>query len=521
MKNFIRWGCALSICWSLSAIAQGPSGVVDSLACEAEEEFLKPTRYLRALTFDLAGRPPTESELQSVVSEGFVPDALIDTLLSNRDFAVQAARLHKSFLWNNLNTVTLTNANFRFQRAGDLYWRRNPARIYRGDTIPCLDEPAQFDQNRNILPISGTLEGYVRVQPYWLPEGETIKVCAYDAQTRMESPSGVQCSSRAGANEPLCGCGENLRSCAINTTNREITDAMSESMERFILSVFERNEPYSTLFDSRRGFMNGPLSFFYRNWLDIPAGLTYRPFALDPSQTPILDYTDTNNWVEYLMPETHAGVLTRPAFLLRFQTNRARANRFYDAFLCNGFQAPDSGLPVADEGNALNPNLQERTGCEYCHARLEPAAAHWGRWTEQGIGFLDERSFPVTRDDCLRCAQTNQGCSAECRNFYHTNQLSPEDQPYLGQLNVYRFLKETAFEHVEQGPKRLAYTEIEGNQLPSCVAKRTAEWLLGRSLTSAESDWRDALSKTFVWSDLNYRSLVKAVVTSDEYRRVR
>ena len=30
------------------------------------------------------------------------------------------------------------------------------------------------------------------------------------------------------------------------------------------------------------------------------------------------------------------------------------------------------------------------------HARLEPAAAHWGRWTEQGIGFLDEDRFLAT-----------------------------------------------------------------------------------------------------------------------------
>lgn len=520
MKHLFRWGILLSVCTALNVSAQEAANV-SGLACEPEQAFLTPTRYLRALTFDLAGRPPSSSELEHVLSVGSVPETLVDELLSHSAFATQAARLHKSFLWNNLNTVRLTNANFRLQRSGELYWRRNPARIYRGDNIPCLDEPAQFDQNGNILPISGTQEGYVLVQPYWLPEGDTVKVCAYDAQTRLTSPSGVSCATRVASSDPLCGCGDNLRWCAINSTNLAITDAMSESMERFILSVFERNEPYSALFDSRRGFMNGPLSFFYQNWLDIPAGLSYRPLGLDMTQTPALAFNDADNWNEYLLPETHAGILTQPAFLLRFQTNRARANRFYDAFLCNGFQAPDTGLPVADTGDPLNPNLQERTGCGYCHARLEPAAAHWGRWTEQGIGFLSEEAFPATREDCVRCAQTGQGCSAECRNFYHTNQLSPEDQPYLGQLNVYRFLKETAFEHVEQGPKRLAYTEIEGNQLPSCVARRTAEWLLGRSLATHESDWRDTLSKTFIWSDLNYRALVKAVVTSDVYRRVR
>jgi hypothetical protein len=521
MNYILRCGFVLSVLTAVSVSAQ-EAAHNGGLACEAEQEFLTPTRYLRALTFDLAGRAPSNAELDNVLATGAVSEALIEELLSDPAFAAQAARLHKSFLWNNLSTVRLTNANFRLQRSGQLYWRRNPARNYRGDNIPCIDEPAQFDQNGGILPISGTQEGYVLVQPYWLPEGQTIKVCAYDAQTRLESPSGVRCSTRAASNEALCGCGANLRWCAINSANDAITNAMSEAMERFILSVFERNEPYSALFDSRRGFMNGPLSFFYQNWLDIPAGLSYRPLGLDMTQTPILTFNEADNWTEYLLPESHAGILTRPAFLLRFQTNRARANRFYDAFLCNGFQAPDTGIvAVADTGDQLNPDLQERTGCDYCHARLEPAAAHWGRWTEQGIGFLSEESFPPTREDCVRCAQTGQGCNAECRNFYHTNQLSTEDQPYLGQLNVYRFLKETAFEHVEQGPKRLAYTEIEGNQLTSCVAKRTAEWLLGRPLTPKESDWRDTLSKTFIWSDLNYRTLVKSVVTSDVYRRVR
>ena len=82
-------------------------------------------------------------------------------------------------------------------------------------------------------------------------------------------------ADQTSAGAPLGGSGE-----------RAITDAMSESMEQFILSVFERNEPYSTLFDSRRAFINGPLSFFYQNWLDIAAGIAYRPLAINPDQTP-------------------------------------------------------------------------------------------------------------------------------------------------------------------------------------------------------------------------------------------
>ena len=127
----------------------------------------------------------------------------------------------------------------------------------------------------------------------------------------------------------------------------------------------------------------------------------------------------------------------------------------------------------------------------------------------------------MLREDCLRCAQTNQGCSAECRNFYHINQLTLDDQPYLGQLNAYRFLGEESFDHVELGPKRLAYTQVENNQLPQCVAKRTAEWLLGRPLQSDEASWRAELGQSFLWSHLNYRKLVKDIVMSETYRRVK
>ncbi len=522
MRNMLVLGIVLvSVTMSTSAYADEDWTPISTLACEPETDVLSPTRYLRALTFDLAGRPPTVDEFAQVKAEGVVSDAVIDALLENQEFATQATRFHGSFLWNNVSSVSLTNNNYRLNRASNIYWRRNPARVYRGDTIPCLEQPAHFDQDGRILPISGTLEGYVEVEPYWLPAGETVRVCAYDAQATLVSSSGVRCDTTAGANDAECGCGPNMSWCSTGTTNRAFTDAMSASLERFVYSVFERGEPYSALFDSRRAYINGPLSHFFRNLVDVRAGITIRPLSFDLNQTPELEYVRTENWYEYLLPDHHAGFLTQPAFLLRFQTNRARANRFYDAFLCNGFQAPDGGLPVADEGDALNPDLQKRAGCQYCHARLEPAAAHWGRWSEQGIGYLNTQNFPVLREDCLRCAQTNQGCNNECRNFYHINQLSQDDQPYLGLLNAYRFLGEESFDHVELGPKRLAYTEIESNQLPHCIAKRTAEWLLGRSLKPDESNWRESLGRDFLWSDLNYRKLVKEIVTSDTYRRVR
>ena len=59
----------------------------------------------------------------------------------------------------------------------------------------------------------------------------------------------------------------------------------------------------------------------------------------------------------------------------------------------------DAGLEGVD-ADVTNPDLQQRSGCAYCHALLEPSAAHWGRWTEQGVGYLSAASFPPTREDC-------------------------------------------------------------------------------------------------------------------------
>ena len=495
--------------------------LISNLACEPPQEVMTHSRYLRSLTLDLAGRLPMDAEYERVNVEGGVSDAFINELLNNGDFAIQATRFHGQFLWNNLSTINLTAGSFRLGRAaGNLHWRRQAARAYRGADVPCLDEPARFDGSGRPVQNEDGQEGFVEVNPYWLPEGEMIKVCAFDAQETSVSSTGTVCNRRGANNDAECGCGPNLTWCAVNESNRAVTASMTESLSRFVQSVFERHEPYSALFDSRRGFMNGPLSHFYRYMTDITAGVTFEPLPVNLDLTPEIHFLDADGWTEYLLPEAHAGLLTHPAFLLRFQTNRARANRFYDAFLCDGFQAPEGGLPVADTGDALNPDLQQRTGCQYCHARLEPAAAHWGRWSEQGVGYLDAENFPQERSDCVRCAQSNQGCNAECRNFYHISSLSPEDFPYLGQLHAYRFLDENKHENVTQGPKRLAYHGIESNRLPHCIAGRTAEWLLGRSISNDEEDWLAQITREFVWSDLNFRALVKSIVSSQTYRSV-
>ncbi|MEZ4435439.1 MAG: DUF1585 domain-containing protein [bacterium] len=519
--------CAVALAGT--AAAETGSEPLDPALCAPDEVELEPVRYLRALSLDLRGDVPTLDEIERVRRDGAVPTELIERWLDSDAFAWQAVRHHRALLWNNVDNVSIFNAGAGLgQGPGNVLWVRNRGIGYRGATVPCLDEPARFDEETGEILTTAELqpdgrtarrEGWVRVEPYWNPVAPE-KVCAFDAQDAAFSPGGADCSTNASNADPGCGCGPELRWCNGRNAQARVTRSMGEALDRFMFDVLRRDAPYTELFTGRKAFVNGPLSYFYTHQTRRSAGLAFEPKAVDLDTLPALRFHE-ERWVETELGPEHAGVLTRPAFLLRFQTNRARANRFYDAFLCQPFNPPDGGLPVADEASARNPDLQLRAGCKYCHALLEPAASHWGRWTEQGIGYLDPQSFPASREDCEACALRGQGCTTECRNFYLTRALAPEEEAFLGQLTAYQFRRPEHVRHIEQGPRYLALSAVADNRLPSCVARRTGEWLLGREMGPDDQAWIDDLARDFVQNGYSFRALVKRIVESPRYRRVR
>lgn len=513
----------LCAAWALllaTAHAQGPETF-----CAEPEVVQSPLRQLRALSLDLRGRLPSDAEMSAVEAAGGIDPSLVTEWLDSDDFAEQAVRFHRDLLWNNVGATSLLAVNASLQNAGGgLYWRRNLSTMYRGDIVPCEDAPARFGPGGEILTrrVAGAnLEGWVEVAPYWDPDS-TVRICAFDAQVLETSPAGTDCGSLGAYRDAECGCGPELRWCQLGASHRVVSESMGEALDRLIFSLVREGAPYSALFETRRAFVNGPLVYFYRNHLGVPRGFAFEPSPVDVATLPDLAFTDADTWVEIELPASHAGILTRAGYLMRFQTNRARANRFYDAFLCQPFQPPGGGLPVADEAEQRNPDLQLRAGCKYCHALLEPAASHWGRWTEQGIGYLSPEDFPAERDDCLVCANTGQGCSTECRRFYTTSALSPAEEAFNGQLRAYTFRRDDHVRNVEQGPRLLAASGLVDGRLPRCSAQRAAQWLLGRELDQpGDTEWIDQLGLDFVRSRFDYRALIAAIVTSDRYRRVR
>lgn len=505
------------------ALAELPNGAA---VCGPDDPELSADRYLRAVTLDVAGRLPTAAERAAVEATGEVPDQLIDELLESEEFVTRAVRFHRSVLWNTVTHVDVLNfqASLGVEAGTNLYWRRQYAFSARGDGVPCRNVPATYDASGNIEVETDALgirrEGFVMVRPYWAPATE-IKVCAFDAQTAARSPRGNDCMMPEGLADPGCGCGEGLKLCRTGVHNPAVTRALGEDIDRRVAAMMREDRPYLELFTSRRAFVNGPLVHFYRNQINIPAGATFKPLGIDTDRLPELSWTDADEWREIELDGNHAGVLTSPAWLLRFQTNRARAAHWMDAMLCAPVSPPASGFPPIDVTERPSADLQQRDGCKYCHALLEPTGAHWARWTERGAGFLDPNRFPAMRDDCRRCAEGGLSCSAECRSFYTVRGFSAEERPYFGMLAGYQFLRTEHHAHAEAGPGLLvSRTEVDA-RFPRCVARRAFQGLLGRGLSVEEETEVDGLARAFVASGHRWRALVKAIVTSPAYRRVR
>jgi hypothetical protein len=508
-------------------------------------------RYLRALSLDLRGDLPTPEELEAVANDPAQIEAYIDSWLDSEEFVTRAVRLHGALLWPNISNVNLINATSQFSRAqaSPSYWIRNRGNLYRGGQEPCFDTPAVRINGviqTTYDPATDTYrEGYDLIAPYSNP-GTPTKVCAFDAQTELISPTGTRCDTRDSFGDPACGCGPDLRWCRIGgiAANAEILNSFAKDVEMRISRVIREDRPYLELFTSPIAYVNGPLVHYWKHQSEMFAGVRLKPIPVPVDQLPDLEYTDVDTWHTIQLGEEHAGILTSPLYLLRFQTGRARADRFSNAFMCTPHSPPAGGIFETASGDddddtssstdgwcagtegqedALIQDLQCRPGCAYCHALLEPEASYWGRWTEAGAGYLDPATFPVESDECYECATTGAACSDNCNRYYVTNPLSDESETFLGMLKTYEFRKDAHLSNPELGPKRMVLSAVAdaSGRLPACVSSTAASSLLGRDVAEEKKDWITELSTDFVASGFSYRVLIRAIVTSPVYRSLR
>ena len=470
--------------------------------------------YARAASLDLRGVVPTSDELAGIAEAGAVEDDVLDAWLSSEGFTETVVGWHQERFWNRLS-INLLNRRRMGQRSGILFV--NPrSRLLRGQgqthcgtfeaDVNALNQPQSWQENDE----GARLEGWVWVDPYWNP-GTPVKVCASDAQLTEVSSRGVDCATEAGHRDAECGCGPNLQWCLRGAEELRIEEAITTDLDQRVRALLADGAPYTALLGSGDWHVNGASVHFFKHLAAFDEDTYGSPVPIE--DLPDIPYTD-DTWVSVPLGSHHDGVLTAPGWLLRHQTNRGRANRFYGAFLCSEF------LPSGTSGDGLTgntvptPDLQAREGCMDCHARLEPWSAWWGRWAEAGNRYHDPDELPAYLEECAQCANTGTACSDVCDDYYLVDPGHADELPYVGWLRAYAFLEGDAAANPEIGPLGFVdYADGTGG-LHACVVQTTA-----RSLLAWEAEDEDLLAE---WTadfaaDGDLRGLVRSIVTSPAY----
>lgn len=529
MSRITLFATALAVCLVGVAV---PVGAQSPDICAPVEQLDK-YRYLRQLTLDLYGRIPTVEEYERLHAIDDVSEEMIDEMLGSQELFDQLRRYHRNLLWSNLGDDDLVGQTI--QEVGDddfrVWLNRGKRDDYRGRDVSCVDEPhTNFDAEGRALPLyenylegdcaggdGCTMDGWVEVSPYWA-QGTTIRVCAFDAQPHTDATPRDDGEPRtceeANNDDPLCGCGDDLRYCTARGGEGNydaVHDALLEEPARIFEQVIAAGEPYMNALSTSSTAMNGELSHYYR----------YLANDDDSELRNVEPIPYDAEWQRIEREPYHSGILTTLGFLRRFASHRARVNRLYSAFLCSPFEAPSGGLPPATDECSLNPDLSSRCGCATCHETIEPATTHWGRW-EEGDDFVYLENLDTFNNGCANC---NKGsCSNFCKTFYITRELETTPgsvDEELGKLKTLAWRTEEETEALDAGPSALLSAPEYQDQVATCAVRNFAEHVFGRELSADErTGWLEQKASDFAANGHDFLLMVKDVVMDERYRRI-
>lgn len=515
----MRTTALIALCLFVGAPAAGQ-------VCE-RDELQSELQYLRRLSLDLRGRLPDYEELASVVTNRAVDPAIVTSMLTSPAFVERIRAHHQDLLWTNLDDLRIAQVNWVLRTTGRgealRLWVPARAIAYRGAQVPCEDAPARFAADGALLTTEDPedprirREGWVEIRPYWDPE-TTVRVCGFDAQDSLQAmnPRGGGVADCRRQSAPGCGCGPQLAWCqAVPVgTSFAITDAMREQLLRYVDALITEDRPYTDIVLGKDIELNGPLSHWLRNQSQTGG----QALVASPEQNhavPEIPFTAAEQWQRLERGSRHAGVLTMPGYLLEFASNRGRANRFYNAFLCQDFASDEPIPPSTDECHA-EPDLTKRCGCKGCHLAVEPAAAHWGRWAQAGLLPMNEDLFPK---DNPTCATERGERNPLCRLFYFTPEdvTRPEDEGWLGRLEAYVYADAAREANIEAGPEALARAAVQSGAFARCTVERMWKLFMARAPAPAEAEQIEALAEDFAADGYRLTPLVQSIVTRPEY----
>ncbi len=371
-----------------------------------------------------------------------------------------------------------------------------------------------------------------------------IRVCKEESGVALSASMDTQpmamldCRTGFGvANSQGCGCGPGLELCMpaahflasqprptfISSRNTLLgvddpTDAqqfeyrtwqslwVAEEPQVFLYNLFFGDRDFREVVSAKYTYVNGPLAQFYKlssrsNWNDRDLGPTSLPSPDSMPQT--LPPHNLMEWRKVDAGPSAAGVMTMPLFLFKYGTRRARAHAVYNMFLCRDFVAP-AGLQLPP---SKEPNLMKREGCAACHQSLEPLSAYFSRWVENDWNFLDPKQYPAQNPLCKQVSGSiPANCNARYDNTFSTATAGMLRGAYGSPDNA------------DAAAAGLGEYLTKRADFAPCVAQNIAESFLGRSLGSEDSGLRDSLSQALVDGNYRVRPLVKALLTSQQYR---
>jgi hypothetical protein len=503
----------------------------DPNACEEPQDVDK-YQLLRRLSLDLRNKPPSIDEYDAIDSVDTVPLATIQEYLQGDDFRFAMRRYHAELFWPNLVAASLFNQNSNIDiKSAPAYYIQAAGRqtAFRGGAVPCDDREnndvdAQGRPNpAGIKTIGGyKQEGWRMIAPYWDPANK-IKVCNFDAQeveTTVVKGETVGCNTVTGNASLECGCGTGLKYCYDGkTTEGQIQAALTEQLYRAIDKVTTAGAPYTDLMLSTHADENGKIAFWFQNLAPNTSYAKTYDLA-DPDQTiPALDYTDDDTWQDVDRGPMHAGLLTMPGYLLRFQTNRGRANRWRIVFT-NQYFIPPAQLDPAPGCDPNANDLTKKCNCQYCHEHLEPLAAHFGKFAEAGTTLMsDDTVFPINDPDCV-----SDKPSGFCARFYVTDSSAEN----AGSLFPYQYSKDHPeyLDAIDAGPKQLAQQIIDDGTFANATVTELFTFFLKRAPVTDGSIFDEQktvadLASGFKKNGYDFVWLTQQIVTLRQYGRTR
>jgi hypothetical protein len=497
---------------------------------------------------DLRGRVPAYEEYALVEGETSVPEAVVDAFVADDGYRLTMRRYHELLLWPNPYGVTLITQNFNlsnFLVGSDRYYfipSTTKKRSFRGGDGSHTCQPVHQDTlgwNADGTPVcepKGTdatgpwcEEGYVEVLPYWQTDPTAkLRVCAFGAQAAETYDKGSEtlaCNQRLAGNEKACGCGPNLRFCLQYSIQQNVWAAWREQFLLLVDDYTNGSRPYSEMLTTKRAYTNGRLEF-HRKYLAAQAGYSRAYTQPGQGDQPVAENPDWHDmsWTEITREEPHSGVLTLPAYSLRFQTNRGRANRFRIAFTGQYFQPPNPEISGCEsEGD----DLTTRCTCRKCHAVLEPLAAYFGGIAEAGSTPLAGFAKEFTSQAACNAADLESN-SGFCNRFYKVvrDPVDPDIRRWkLLALEWADASHPEVLANYDAGPAGIVAEAKDSGILYRATTMNMFKFLLKRDMnmspTAADSelDLLEEISAEFQNHD-DLGQLVKRIVQLPQYRRM-